>query len=52
MAAAVLEARAVSPRAQEGLLHEVLGVLERTQHPVAVHAQLASGAFHEGVEIG
>jgi hypothetical protein len=36
-----LEGLPPSPGAQEGLLHGVLGVLERSQHPVAVHVQLS-----------
>ena len=38
---ASLEGLAPAPGAQEGLLHGVLGVLERPEHPVAVHVQLA-----------
>ena len=49
---AALEAVAAAPRAQEGLLHEVLGLLERAEHAVAVHVQLAAVALHEGGEGG
>ena len=32
---------AIAPRAQERLLHRVLRLVERRQHAVAVHVQLA-----------
>jgi len=36
------EAVAAAPGAQERLLHGVLGIVERRQHPVAVHVELAA----------
>jgi hypothetical protein len=42
-----LEAVAPPPRAQERLLHRVLGLLEGPEHPVAVHVQLAPVALHQ-----
>ena len=36
-----LVASRAAPGAQERLLHQVLGVVERAEHPVAVHPQLA-----------
>jgi hypothetical protein len=41
---AALEAPAPPPGAQEGLLDQVLGLLERAEHPVAVDVQLAAVA--------
>ena len=38
---AAVEALAAAPGAQERLLHRVLGLVERGEHPVAVHVQLA-----------
>ena len=40
------------PRAQERLLHQVLGLVERAEHPVAVHPQLAPVALDELLELG
>src|SRR5205807_8697028 len=40
------------PRASERLLHKVLRVLERSDHPVAVRPQLAPVAFEECGEGG
>jgi hypothetical protein len=42
----------VTPGAQDGLLHEVLGLLERAEHAVAVHPQFRSMTIHEGGEGG
>jgi hypothetical protein len=39
---ACLERRARSPRAQHRLLDDVLGLLERAEHPVAVDVKLAA----------
>ena len=47
---AAVEGLAPAPRAQERLLHGVLGLLERAEHPVAVHVQLAPVALGERVE--
>src|SRR6266545_1759773 len=47
-----LEAFAPAPGSQEGLLHEVLGLLERTDHPVAVHVQLPAVTLDERGERG
>ena len=46
------EALAAPPSAQERLLDEVLGVLERAEHPVAVHLQLTAVALDERGERG
>ena len=43
---------AAAPGPQEGLLHEVLGLVERAEHAVAVHVQLAPVALHESGEGG
>src|SRR5215211_2291383 len=40
-----LEALARAPRAQERLLDEVLGLVERAEHPVAVNARLGAMAL-------
>src|SRR5437879_6257898 len=37
---AALETPAIAPRPQQRLLHQVLGLVERAQHPIAVHPQL------------
>ena len=40
-----------APRPQQGFLYCVLGIVERRQHPIAVHVQLAlvsPGQFCEG----
>ena len=50
--ATVTEARAPAPGAQEGLLDDVLGVLERAQHPVAVDLKLAPVAVERRGERG
>ena len=42
-----LEARALSPRTEERLLGEVLRLLERAEHPVAVDLELWSVALDE-----
>jgi hypothetical protein len=39
-AASALEARKMAPRPQQGLLERVLCVVDRPEHPVAVHVQL------------
>jgi hypothetical protein len=49
---APLEAFAVAPRAQVSLLEQVLGVLERAEHAVAVHLELAPVALEERSELG
>ena len=50
----VLPSNAVAapPRPQERLLHGVLGLVERGEHPVAVHVQLAPVPFGERGEPG
>ena len=45
-----LELLEVPPRPQEGLLDEVLGLVDRTEHAVAVHPQLAAVALDEARE--
>lgn len=40
-----LEPGPVPPRLGEGVLHEVLGLVEVADHPVAVHSQLATERF-------
>ena len=45
--ATALEAVAAAPGAQERLLHRVLGLVERGEHAVAVHVQLAAVALGE-----
>ena len=45
-----LEARQRSPRAQEGVLDGVLGVLHRSEHPVAVGLELAAERLDEVAE--
>ena len=47
-----LERGAAAPRAQERLLHEVLGLLEGAEHPVAVDVQLAAVALGQRGELG
>jgi hypothetical protein len=49
---AALEPGEVAPGAQERLLHQVLGVLDRAEHPVAVHPQLAPVRLHQLGERG
>ena len=44
------KAREVPPGAQERLLHEVLGLVEGAEHPVAVHPKLPLMALDEGRE--
>ena len=39
-----LEGALVPPGPEQGLLHQVLGVAVRADHPVAVHVQLPAGA--------
>jgi hypothetical protein len=46
------EARALAPRAQKGLLDQILGVLERAEQPIAVNLQLPSMALEERSERG
>jgi hypothetical protein len=46
------EALATPPSAQKGLLNEVLGVLERAEHAVAVHLQLTAVALDDRGERG
>jgi hypothetical protein len=49
-----LEPGQAPPRREQRVLHGVVGVLERAEHPVAVHVQLAavrSGQLREGVLI-
>jgi len=41
-----LELVALAPGAQQGLLHQVLGVLHRAEHPVAVQLKLAPVPLH------
>jgi hypothetical protein len=43
---------AIPPRAKEGLLHCVFGVLERAEHPVAVQLELGPVALNERRERG
>jgi len=47
-----LEARALQPRPHECLLNEVLGILVRAEHPVAVDLQLTAVALDERGEGG
>ena len=44
---AALETLHAQPGGEQGLLHHVLGVLERTEHPVAVHLQLTTVRFDQ-----
>jgi len=44
---AALEATEVLPRAQKRLLHQILRLVERAQHPVAVHPQLPAMTLDE-----
>jgi hypothetical protein len=44
---ATLEALALAPGAQEGLLHQVLRILERAEHAVAMHLQFAPVALDQ-----
>ncbi|GAA0741156.1 hypothetical protein GCM10010199_66540 [Dactylosporangium roseum] len=46
-----LEAVPVPPRPQERLLHRVVGLLERGEHPVAVHVQLTAVSFEQFAEV-
>ena len=48
---AVLERVVAPPRAQVGLLHQVLGVVDRAHHPVAVREQLAPVRVGEAGEV-
>jgi hypothetical protein len=41
-----------APRSQVGLLHQVLGVVDRAEHPVAVRQQLRPEPLDEGGELG
>src|SRR5262249_2045958 len=47
---ATLETLALAPGAQEGLLHQVLRILERTEHAVTVHLQFAPVALDQRAE--
>ena len=47
-----LEAVPAPPSAQEGLLHRVIRIVERGQHPVAMHVQLSPVALGERRESG
>ena len=49
---AAVERVAAAPRAQERLLHGVLRLVERGEHPVAVDVQLAPVALGEAREVG
>ena len=49
---AAVEAVAAAPRPQERLLHRVLGLVERREHPVAVDVQLAAVPLGELGERG
>src|SRR5262249_1605063 len=49
---ATFEAVALVPGLEERLLHQVLGVVERPQHAVAVHPELGSVALRERDERG
>ena len=49
---AAREAQALAPGPQQGLLHQILGVLERAEQAVAVHLQLAPVALHACAEGG
>jgi hypothetical protein len=49
-AGAALEAVEPAPRAQERLLHDVLGVVRRAEHPVAVDLERAAVRLHERAE--
>jgi len=40
-----LQVLAAPPGAQKGLLHEILGLLEGAEHPVAVDVDLVPVAF-------
>jgi hypothetical protein len=44
---AAVESGPAAPRAHERLLHQVLGLLERAEHAVAMHEKLPSIAFDE-----
>ena len=44
---AAIEAVATAPGAQECLLHRVLGLVERGEHPIAMDVQLATVALGE-----
>ena len=43
----MLERLPIPPGAEERLLDDVLGILERAEHPVAVHLQLGPVALDE-----
>ncbi len=44
------ECRAFLPCPQQCLLHEVFGVVERAQHPIAMHEQFTPIRSHQGIE--
>src|SRR5207302_7264387 len=44
------EGRAFLPCSQQGLLYEVFGVVERAQHPIAMHEQFTPVRSHQGLE--
>src|SRR5260370_40653140 len=46
------EGRAFLPCAQQGLLHEVFGVVKRAQHAIAMHEQFTPIWSHQGLESG
>ena len=47
-----LELSPTAPRSQEGLLHDLLGFVERSEHAVAVDMQLAPEPLGHGGECG
>ena len=48
----MLEVVPAPPRAQQRLLHQVLGLVEGPEHPVAVDVQLAPVLLGPGGELG
>ena len=48
----MLELAAVAPRAQQRLLHQILGLLEGAHHPIAVDVQFTPVAFGARGELG
>jgi hypothetical protein len=46
----VLKCREPPPCAQPGLLHDVFGILQRAEHPIAVHEQFAAIRLDEGLK--
>jgi hypothetical protein len=47
-----LEAVVCLPGAQQGFLHQVLGIVQRSRHPIAVREQFAPVRLSGGGEIG